>query len=197
MSATTSDAALTFDAVAHRYWMGDRELLSVTGALTDAGVIDAEWFTDDAAQRGTYIHKACALMDDGQLGAVDPTYAPYVAAYETFLRDVKPEWAYIEHRVCDPVRGYAGTLDRLGFLQGQWAIVDLKSGGPAPWHRVQLAAYARLMPHATGIKPARFGLYLRKDGTYRLEPFTDRTDEATFFAALTIAAFRRRHGLCD
>lgn len=183
----------------HRYWFGQRELVSVTAALKAAGLVNDDWFTEEATLRGTYVHEACAMVDDDtlEMSSLDQRVIPYVAAYDCFLRDMKPEWAYVEHRVCDANRGYAGTLDRLGFLQGKWALVDLKSGGHQAWHGPQTAAYARLVPHATGIKPTRFGLYLRADGTYRLEPFTDRNDESVFFAALQIAQFRRLHGYSD
>lgn len=184
---------LRLDAL-HRYWIGERELIGVTAALHLAGLVDADWFTDAAKLRGTYVHEACCMTDDGDLGFVDPAYAPYVAAYDCFLRDVQPQWAYIEHKVHDPARGYAGTLDRIGFVQNKWALIDIKTGGDQPWHGPQTAAYARLMPHGSGLKPDRFGLYLRRDGTYRLVPFTERTDESAFFAALTIAQFRSLHG---
>lgn len=184
---------LTLDA-SHRYWMGARELLSVTTALRLADLVDAEWFTEASQLRGTYVHEACCLIDDEDFGCVDPALAGYVAGYEAFLREAKPEWAFIEHRVCDPALGYAGTLDRVGFLNGKWVLVDLKTGGDAPWHQVQTAAYARLMPQPSGVKPDRFALYLRPDGTYRLTPFTDRADEPTFLAALRIAQFKVTHG---
>lgn len=181
---------LRFDPAAHRYWLDGTELVSVTRALKDAGLVNADWFSEAARLRGTHVHEACAMLDDGELESVDPSYAPYVAAYESFLRDAKPEWAFIEHRVCDPRLGYAGTLDRAGFLNGRWALIDLKTGGEATWHGPQTAAYARLVPHGSGLKPDRFALYLRGDGTYRLCPLTERKDEAVFLAALTLSQFR-------
>jgi len=179
----------------HRYWLGDRELQGVTAALKAADLIETEYFTEAAMRRGTYVHAACCLIDDGTFGSADPALAGYVAAYECFLREAQPDLAFIEHRVCDPTLGYAGTLDRLGFLNGKWALIDLKTGGAAAWHALQTAAYARLMPHATGLKPDRYGLYLRTDATYRLEPFADRTDEAVFLAALRVAQWKGMHGI--
>lgn len=181
----------------HQYFVGGTELISVTTALKHANLIDDDWFTETARLRGRYVHEACELVDDENLGEVDPLIAPYVAAYECFLRDVKPQWAYVEYRVHDPHRGYAGTLDRCGFLNGKWVILDIKTGGEHPWHGPQTAGYARLMPHSSGLKPDRYALYLRHDGSYRLKPLVARTDESTFFAALAIAQFRRAHGYRD
>lgn len=177
----------------HRYWLGDRELISVTTALKEAGLVDMAWFSTEAAERGTYVHQACDLVDEQDLGIVEPSCAGYVSAYEKFLADAKPRWEHVEHRICDPVAGYAGTLDRAGALNRRWTVLDIKTGPPAPWHGLQLAAYARLMLQL-GLKPLRFDLYLTASGTYHLEPQTNRADEGLFFAALSIAQFRRTHG---
>lgn len=189
MITLKDDLALDAD---HRYWFDGRELIGVTATLKAVGLIDTEWFTEAAQLRGTYVHEACCLVDDNDLGAIDPAIAPYVAAYETFLRDAKPDWAFIEQRVCDPAMGYAGTLDRCGFLNGKWIVADVKTGPESAWHSLQLAAYARLVPHASGLKPDRYGLYLRADGTYRLRQFTNRNDERVFLAALSIAQWKQR-----
>jgi hypothetical protein len=178
----------------HRYWLDGRELISVTTALKEAGLIDTAFFTDAAADRGTYVHAACDLVDVDDLGSVEPSCAGYVAAYERFMADARPTWVQRERAVCDPLQGYAGTLDRAGLLNHKWIVLDIKTGGPMPWHGLQLAAYARLAISREGLKPARFDLYLSDDGTYRLEPQTNRSDEALFFAALAVAQFRRTHG---
>lgn len=190
---TLAPPALRLDAD-HRYWLADRELISVTTALKGAGLIDAAWFSEEAAARGTYVHEACDLIDLNNLSAVEPFCEGYVTAYRAFLSDAKPLWELIEHGVCDPIQGYAGTLDRAGYLAGAWAVLDIKTGPPAPWHGLQLAAYARLALSQDGLKPKRFDLYLSDTGTYRLEPQTHRADEAIFFAALHVAQFRRQHG---
>jgi hypothetical protein len=190
---TLATPALRLDAD-HRYWLADRELISVTAALKEAGLIDTAFFTEDAADRGTYVHEACGLVDERDLGSVDPACAGYVAAYERFVADAKPKWCYAEHGVCDVLHGYAGTLDRAGWLNGKWTVLDIKTGPACPWHGLQLAAYARLVRDDDGGKPLRFDLYLTPDGAYRLEPQTHRADEALFFAALAVAQFRRTHG---
>lgn len=193
-SLSSPAPSLRFEAADHRYWLGDRELLSVTTILKAAGLMESSQFTMAAADRGTYVHQACDLVDDDDLGAIDPACAGYVAAYQRFLAEARPEWAHREHAVCDPTLGYAGTLDRAGTLNGRWTVLDIKTGSPAPWHGVQLAAYGRLVPR-DGLKPDRFDLYLRADGTYQLWPQTGRNDDAIFLAALLVAQFRRTHGL--
>lgn len=190
---TTALSALRLDGD-HRYWLDGRELISVTTALKEAGLIDTAFLTEDAAERGTYVHQACDLVDEDDLGFVEPACAGYVEAYQRFRADAKPVWSQREQAVCDPLQGYAGTLDRAGILNHKWIVLDIKTGGPMPWHGLQLAAYARLAISREGLKPARFDLYLSSDGTYKLDPQTNRSDESLFFAALAVAQFRRTHG---
>lgn len=188
--------SLRFEPTDHTYWLGNRQLISVTTALKEAGLIDTTWFSDAAAERGTYVHAACDLLDDGNLGECLPEHAGYVAAYQQFLDDIEPQWHQREQMVYDEVRGYAGKLDRAGYINDQWTVVDIKTGPKSPWHGLQLAAYARLaLSPDRNVKPWRRALYLTKHGQYALEPYTNsRTEEGIFLAALTVAQFRRANG---
>lgn len=185
---------VAFDPVAHRYWLGARELPSVTRVLSDVGVIDETWFTPEVAERGTFVHEACELIDLGQLdeATLDDRLLGYVAAYRTFLHYAAPCWSHIEHQVVDPVRGYAGRLDRAGSWDGVVrGVLDLKTGEPQAWVALQLAAYRRLLPEPHTWR--RFALWLRPDGSYRLLEHTDRTDEAVFLAALQVTTWQMLH----
>lgn len=187
---------VSFDAAAHRYTLADgTELPSVTTILKAQGLIEDRWFTDAARLRGDYVHLACRMLDDDELdeATLDPAIAPYVQAYRAFVALTQPDWTYIEHRVCDPLLGYAGTLDRAGVVQGQRLLLDLKSGGLYPSVGPQTAAYRRCLPEPHTW--SRAALQLREDGTYVLHPLTDRTDESTFLAALRLHQWKQRHGL--
>lgn len=187
-------AVLQFDEAAHRYTLDGRELVSVTQALTEAGFIDARWFTDEAALRGTYVHAAVALHVEGDLAedSLDPVIRPYFTAYLAFRRESGFVVDACEERICDPVLGYAGTLDLRGQLPSQRPprvdILDIKTGAVPSWVGYQTAAYARLVP---GVLKRRWALQLRADGTYRLDPLTNTTDERVFLAALTVAQAKR------
>ncbi len=191
MTETLTAPSLRLDAE-HKYWLGEKELISVTTALKEAGLIDTTWFTPEAAERGTAVHLACEQMDLGTLNyrPISSEHLGFLDAYARFFAEAKPVWSTVEEQVCDATVGYAGTLDRSGLLNGVWTVLDIKTGPPAPWHGLQLAAYARIL----GRRPQRFDLYLAADGTYRLEPQRTRTDEANFLAALAVAQFRRQHG---
>lgn len=180
-----SDAVLTFDPVQHTYCIDGRPVPSVTQVLKDVGLIDTSWFTEEARLRGTYVHLATQYLDEGDLAdeSVNPLYRGYVQAYQRFLDTALPAWDRIEHRVCDPVLGYAGTFDRVGVLQGRRWLVDIKTGEFST-AGLQTAAYRRCLPEPYGVR--RAALQLRADGTFGFHELNDRRDESRFLAALVV-----------
>lgn len=187
---------LVFDPVTHRYRLGGRDLISVTQALTEAGLIDARWFNEDAALRGTYVHQAILLDHEGDLEeeSLDPVLGPYFKAYRKFRSETGFVVEACEERLFDELLGVAGTLD----LRGRFGsspdsrlinIVDIKTGTVPSHVGYQTAGYVRLSP--VGQAYARWCLNLRADGTYRLEALTNRTDEKVFLAALIVAQAKR------
>ena len=104
--------------------------------------------------------------------------APYLSAYIQFCRDYKPRWNYIEH-VLGANRdgipyGYCGTLDRAGFIDGKFCILDIKTSYKVniPSLSAQLAAYDNLLKfqHTELYKEDTdlYGLQLMRNGKYRL-----------------------------
>lgn len=190
-----STASVDFDPVAHRYTLDGRELISVTQALTEAGLIDTTWLSEEAAARGTAVHDAAHRLHSGD-GNPSAHLAgddlPFFDAYLDFLAASHFEVLGSEERVCDPLLGYAGTLDLRGRFPGFFGfgvdVVDIKTGAAPTWAGYQTAAYARLVD---GAPRRRWALNLRDDGTYRLLPLAVRTDERVFLAALTVAHAKR------
>jgi hypothetical protein len=195
MSSVLSEP-LVFEPAEHRYFLRGQELISVTQTLKIAGLVEDRFYTEEARQRGVYVHQACQLLDEGDLDwqGLDPVLRPYVEAYQDFLRVARPLWVFIEHRVYDEVRGYAGTLDRAGLVFGRTEplIIDIKTGSLPPFVGPQTAAYRRCLPESHTWR--RAALHLRSDGSFSLVPLDDRHDESVFLAALTVAQWKRRAG---
>jgi len=195
---------LRFDADRHVYlWEADhgdrrpRRLLSVTQVLASVGLIDSTYFTEAARDRGTYVHQMLDLYarNDLAVESVPAEFAGYLAAYQRWLGEAHATPTSQEQRLADVLRGYAGTVDWIGLVGERLAIVEIKTGQPAPWHALQVSAYAVLARMTTGGRyPDRFGLYLSADGRYSMLPFTDRHDYARWDEALNLALWKTQHG---
>ncbi len=198
MSSITQPARqdLAFDEATHTYTLNGVRIPSVTQVLADAGLVDSTWFTEEAAWRGSAVHLACRLEDEGELDedTLDPAIAGYLDAYRKFKAesDFRPE--LIEHRVVHPAYGYAGTLDRTGTIEPWRVIGDLKSGQVYPWVACQLTGYALTFPNPRTFR--RMAIRLKDDGTYSVTEYPAKTfqeDANDFLAALRISNFKRRH----
>jgi hypothetical protein len=200
---------LRFDPDKHEYWLseGGREvkLPSVTQILADVGILDASEYRTtkkladgrevDARTFGTYVHQACHYDDLGTLDedTLDAAIKPYLGGYRAFKRDVAFKVLLSEVPSYHPQYRYAGTPDKAGlFERGNiCAIVDIKTGAPSPWHRIQLAAYSFIQRWEDCAAPGRFGLYLNESGTYKLIEYKDRQDGQIFLSALAVFNWKR------
>ena len=141
---------------------------------------------DQAAERGTEVHKACELLDKYGKVECDEEYLGYVKAYIKFLKEHKPEWEKIEWAAYNPELRYAGTIDRWGTVDGEKCIVDIKTS-----YQIQKVLYGaaqnlyRLMCNSQGVQVDRLLiLHLQKDGTYKLVELPQ--DDSTAMACLTL-----------
>ena len=164
---------ITFDAENHQYYIDGVEVPSVTTVcrfLAYDQKSDKPWLARVAADRGTRVHAACAMIDYGEEPEEDFETAGYLKAYRRFLNDYRPDWEGIEYIAGDTILGVAGTVDRFGTLyDGRTCILDIKTGSQlhdAPL-RAQLTGYQWLLPpHFTA--KYLYALQLSKDGTYHL-----------------------------
>lgn len=169
---------LRFIGETHQYFDGEIELPSVTHITrflqTDVASGAKDWLRDIAADRGRRVHEYCADIDYGaEPETIDWDCVGYVQAYRTFKRDYRiKEWQAIETPLGSAETGFAGTLDRLGYIDGRLTIVDLKTG--ATVHKTawaaQLTGYSYLVSLLTGefITPEKLMiLQLKKNGKYR------------------------------
>jgi len=195
----TTLAGIRYDPEQHRYTAADdgRVILSVTQVLKAAGWIDTRYMTEQARDRGTAVHEATEDMDTWDTDWYDTAelVRGYAMAYQRWLDCMRPEIVGIEQMVYGHAGAagrsyeYCGRYDRLARMaRYPWLVVDIKSGPPAPWHRIQGVAYA--IAEGSGAWPAC--LYLRKNGTYSMDvlPAMDYMKARSDW----IEALRRAHG---
>ena len=178
----------------HKYTIDDQPVPGVSEILQGVGYVDTRYFDAESRQRGTAVHKVCELWDKGTPIpglAKFPELHGYLEAWKKFRAEAgfKPE--EIEYVVGHPALMYAGTLDRLGDMDGSNLLVDIKTGTPAWWHPIQTAAYGGMV---MGTGP-RMGVYLRGNGDYRIESHNDYMDWDRFVWALNIWKEKEPHGL--
>lgn len=193
---------IRFDPTEHAYYLEDRRLPNVTSILEPlceyAGVPKS--ILDAAALRGQHVHEACEMYLWGTLDeeSLDDDYKPYLDAFKLFLSETNFVPEHTEERVYHKTLMYAGTMDLGGILPGRApkrALIDIKTTfklmatvGP------QTAAYQEAW-NSTHDKPEqyphRYGLQLKKDGKYKLLPYTNTADMNVFRSCLVVHNFMR------
>ena len=168
---------ILFNPAIHEYKDGGEIIPSVTQILKVAGVIDDRWFSEESRERGSAVHDLAERYANGEredkLGRSLESLE-YVNAFARWMKEKKVYSIYTECTVHNSINGKrsAGRFDILALIGGKRVLVDLKSGGPAPWHKVQLAAYALAMfQDGTPVNPDKVAnLYVKPDGTYHYRP---------------------------
>ncbi len=184
---------IEFKEDTHQYFIEGVEYPSVTTIIKDLNLIDTTWFKSEHATRGNHIHTICEFIDDGDLDyeSVDDSYLGHIDAYKKFLVECNPTIESTEEIVCNTSYKYAGKLDRRGQLFNKDAIWDIKSGASHPTHGMQIAAYADTF----GKRFKRYGLYLSKDGDYKLKEYSDRNDIKMFKGACALWWWKKNANL--
>lgn len=183
---------LTFQEEDHIYMLDGVVIPSVTQALHAEGFIDDRWFTEESSIRGTYVHLASHMHDMGTLDedTLDPVLVPYLDGYKQFLDDTGFEVLESEVRQYHKTYLYAGTPDKKGLLYGRRSLIDLKSGKPEAWVKLQLGGYWLLDEPCDC-----YSLQLKPDGTYNFsEKIKDiRHQGQVFLSALVCHQWKNNH----
>jgi hypothetical protein len=192
-------AGLDFEEANHEYTWEGRKIPSVTTILKSAGIIETQWYTEEARTRGTHVHQAAHFFDEDDLAmeSLRPEIRPFIDAYAKFRNDTGFFPVLVEQRIVHTA-GYAGTLDRVGWLNDRMIQLDIKTGSVPDWAGLQTAAYemgieqmiALGLIELEAMPEARFALQLTAEGKYKLWPMTGHRDREFFLAALTVHQFK-------
>lgn len=152
-------------------------------------------------QRGTDLHTIFALSVASYAGHCAPPIVPqdyqgYYQSMSWWIARWKPEPVLIERPAVSAMKGrpFAGTPDLLAWTHGNekrmLSLIDLKSGQKAPWHRVQVQAYQRLLGYqeATALRL----LYIHADGSEPDSRSVKRNPRelAAFLSAINLLIYR-------
>ena len=126
-------AEFLFEESTHTYTLDGIVIPSVTEicAPITCGKYPPVGVVQQAAARGTRVHELCALYDmDALPDEIEAELVGYVKAWAAFCRDYKPVWRHIElplYGEIDPGQPFAGTIDRIGDIDGRTRVVDIKT----------------------------------------------------------------------
>jgi len=146
---------IELDPATHTYYVDGAEAIGVTEVLRLGGLIEDTWYTEYGRWRGSAVHKATHYFDEGDIDrrTLDPVIKPFVADWKKFREDTGFTPTLIETPLYDPLHGYCGTPDRVGYFgwnkeKDPNVLIDLKAypNSQIPeWVRYQMAAYGRLV----------------------------------------------------
>jgi hypothetical protein len=149
--------------------------------------------------RGTDLHRIFALLVAAYAGlCVVPEYPAeytgYIESMRQWITIADPAPLEIEQSVVSTLKGlpYAGTPDLIAWIHDKGkryrTLVDLKSGQPESWHKIQVQAYGKL---CAGVDRLAI-LYVQKDGTMPTWKIVkpDARDWAAFQAAISLLQYR-------
>lgn len=181
---------LLFDEKSHTYSVivdGEpKNVPSVTKILKKVGLINYRK-GDDALmrmRRGTRIHKLTEYFDLGDdeslalLSKADDLQ--YLSAWESFKKEQRFEINMVEQKLFHPALWFAGTVDRVGEIDGNTVVLDIKTGIPHPASKLQVAAYAILVEEQNILVDRAMVVYLG-DECYHIEEVESIADSWSAF----------------
>ena len=137
--------------------------------------VDPQWFTAESRERGAAVHAACAAHLRGGFALIRPEYRGYFDGFRRWCDKHRPEPLLVEERLKDDEYGFSGQPDFIcQFANGEYWLVDVKTGAPSRAWPIQLAAYhwlAKDVPHKgkrTALNAAN--LQLMPDGSFDFMP---------------------------
>lgn len=163
---------LTFDPEAHAYRINDEPCEGIHALMERYRVCKPmDEHARAYAERGTRVHLACAIDDEGDF---DETSAWAKSEEYGYLQAWRQYKAYqgiekfdsVEKLIGSSEFWYATKIDR---LHGA-GVIEIKTGQPYKHHPIQLALEGILAFGVTAFQ--RHGVYLAGDGTYKVEDYT-------------------------
>jgi len=167
-----------------RYWSVSQVCEIVSGGC--------DYYGPGSDYRGQDLHDIFALEVSASVGQSDRPevpveYAGYHQAIMAWIAHAKPQPMMLERTVRHKVYPYAGRVDFVGMLGPDYGVLDLKTGVPAPWHRVQVHGYQKMLDKAARM----WILYIKDNGEFKqVSVKPSARDWAVFTNGLSILQWR-------
>jgi len=170
------------------------QILKLQGLTSYEGI--APEVLEEASRRGTEVHELTDAYDrfDGDIDPawITPTAEPYFNAYRRFLKETGfvSDKAWIERSMVTKIYGMALGIkpDRRGRIDGTDCVLEIKctASEQKSWAFQTASQEMAILNTQRCGAMRRHALWLRKNGTYRLIPYTNHHyDASQFIAALS------------
>ena len=179
----------------HIYRWDDEVVPGVNEILTDMGIIDTTFMTEEGAANGKRRHLLLELYDNEVLdwSSVDESDYNYMVGWQEFLTDTGFQINDIEKQVYNERWHYAGTLDRAGREKDNAWLIDIKTGsGVMPYAGLQLSLYAAAYRGWPKKHYRRCGIVHLRAGKKKQYAFKEV--QYTEDALAIVAAWQWKHG---
>lgn len=117
------------------------------GQSFDDAFADAKVWRNKARDLGSDVHTAVDQFNRGLPLELTNDTAPYVAQYGAWLRNNDIQIVGSEKYVINAEIGFGGTYDSLMVIDGELALVDVKTGSEKPSQRLQLTGLSMAEIH--------------------------------------------------
>jgi len=177
---------------------GYSEIASAMGITNFSGI--SERVMEAARNFGSAGHYATRLWDEKRLdeSTLSAPLIPCLEEYKNFLIDFKVEIipGYIEKPICSTIYRYGVTPDRVCVINGELSILELKFvESMSKATELQTAAQKLAAEEFYKIKiKRRYGLQIPQKGKAKIYPYTNKSDEQTWIAALSLYNWRVKNG---
>lgn len=190
----------SFDEEKHIYRVPSGRLPGATDIIKSEGMVNSDWFTEEACWRGKMVHEAVRRInrgtydDEATAFMIAQGFAGYVTSYILFLKLTGFEIVGCEEPLFDDA--FACMPDSWGKLNGLNSIVEYKTGAVPKWAKIQTALQARALKKDRGfIAHRRHGLQLMKDGSLaKLTPPYQDDDDYAAMSMVQSFHWKKDHG---
>jgi len=130
-------------------------------------------------------------MGDGEAPELpeDEAALNCIEAFREWTKDNEVKWLSIEQKVCSLKHGYAGTVDAVAEVNGEFTVIDFKTSAKIyKQYHLQVAAYAQAITEMYG-RDVEKGLILRLDkdsGEYQTKTFEPLEHVHIFLACMQL-----------
>lgn len=192
---STKPSSFSYDPEKHIYRLDGQVIPSCTQILSEGGLVDTQWFTEESRDLGTRVHLATQFHDEGDLdeSSLSPLVAAYLDQYKLFLKESGFKTMAIEYVTYSPTLKVGTVIDRLGWLTSCRVVIDIKTGqknrATGPQTAFHKFAWEEHNPGKRIFQ--RYGLYLDPDKSRaNLVEYKDENDIQYFRAAAWVAQWR-------